>query len=290
VSVIRVKTKRRSNVIYHSRPDNSGKSEGAAIIVKEDKKEVREYLLGRLSEADEELLELRLLTDPAYGEEFDTVVDEITDDYVTNELQGAERERAEKYFLSSPERQQKLEFASELIRRAEDERGKPAEVRRVATSKPSLLEQFWAFWKKQSFAPLAATAAAIVLTFSLLVFIIQQRNNPSTENYAQVHLELSSSDRAEGARRQRVAMPEHGLKLHVSIPEQARGAKDYRVKMFDVNGVEQDLEIETRDEQRIIVAVPASVLSRGSYSLQLSSVKADGSEQRVPRSYYLDIE
>jgi hypothetical protein len=38
---------------------------------------VREFLLGRLAEADEEQFELRLLSDPALGEEVDAVADEI---------------------------------------------------------------------------------------------------------------------------------------------------------------------------------------------------------------------
>jgi hypothetical protein len=85
---------------------------------------VREFLLGRLAEADEEQFELRLLSDPALGEEVDAVADEITDDYLNNQLSDDERERVEKYFLSTTERQNKLEFAAELLRRAESERGK----------------------------------------------------------------------------------------------------------------------------------------------------------------------
>lgn len=233
-----------------------------------------------------------MLTDSAFGEEFDTVVDELTDDYVKNELQGEERERVEKYFLSSPARQQKLQFASELLRRAEAERGnreKPVEVRRIAISKPSLFEQFLAFWKKQSFARLAATAASLVLSFSLLVFIIQQRNNPSSENYAQVNLEISSADRATGSQQKRLPMPENGMVIDITIPEQERDAKDFRVKLFDPNGVARELAIEARDGQTIKVAIPASELSRGPYAIQLSSVKAAGTE-RVPGSYFFTIE
>lgn len=60
--------------------------------------EVRRYLLGQLEAAGEERIELRLLTDPSFGEEFDTIVDELTDQYVNNELTDEERERVEKYF------------------------------------------------------------------------------------------------------------------------------------------------------------------------------------------------
>ena len=71
---------------------------GQSNIINEDKNEVRRYLLGQLGEADEERIELRLLTDPAFGEEFDTIVDEIADQYAGNEFRGEERERVEQYF------------------------------------------------------------------------------------------------------------------------------------------------------------------------------------------------
>ena len=72
---------------------------GAVTIKNNEKNKVKDYLLGRADEADAEQLELRLLTDPAFGEEFDTIVDELTDEYVGNELQEPERKRVEQYFL-----------------------------------------------------------------------------------------------------------------------------------------------------------------------------------------------
>ena len=60
---------------------------------------------------------MRLLSDAAFGEEFDTIVDEITDEYLKDELPVDERERVQRYFLSAPERQSKLQFAAELLDR-----------------------------------------------------------------------------------------------------------------------------------------------------------------------------
>ena len=55
-----------------------------------------------------------MLSDPVYGEEFDIVVDEITDQYVAGEIKGEERERVEKYFLKSDQRREKLKYAAAL--------------------------------------------------------------------------------------------------------------------------------------------------------------------------------
>ncbi len=59
-------------------------------------------------------MEIRLLSDPVYGEEFDIVVDEITDQYVAGEIKGEERKRVEKYFLKSERRREKLKYAAAL--------------------------------------------------------------------------------------------------------------------------------------------------------------------------------
>jgi len=231
-----------------------------------------------LAEADEETLEFRLLTDAAYGEEFDTVVDEITDEYVKNELRGDERERVEKYFLTATERQQKLQFASELLRRAEAERGRQT-VRAAKTARPSLLEQIRGFFKQQAFARLATTAAALVIAVGF-IYIAFRSDTPNYANYAQVTLSTSSSDRATGgAARERVPMPEFGVLISFPVPEEQRDAKEFRAKLLDGKG-EHDLKIQAQTAQTITVAVPANLLSRSTtYLIQLERVNADGSGQ-----------
>ena len=75
---------------------------------------MKDYLLGKLREEDEERVEIRLLSDPVYIEEFDVVVDELTDQYVAGEIKGEERERVEKYFLKADQRRAKLKYAAAL--------------------------------------------------------------------------------------------------------------------------------------------------------------------------------
>ena len=59
---------------------------------------LRKYLLGQLTEAEEEQIEIRLLTDSDFAEEFDIVVDEITDDYISGKFAGDELEQVESIF------------------------------------------------------------------------------------------------------------------------------------------------------------------------------------------------
>lgn len=247
---------------------------------------MRRYLLGQLEEAEQERIELELLTDPSFGEEFDTVVDELTDQYVRDELTDDERKRAEKYFLNTPVRQQKLEFAKELLSHADAELGEAAEmatVRPIAEQgSPSLLDQIRAFWRRPSFAHVGLSAA-VVLVVAGLVFVLFSFNNSS--QYVALDLALSNANRAEGTAPAQVRVAGAGLKVDLTIPEQAKEAKAFRLKLVGENGVERDLTIDERDDQTIAVTIPAAWLSRGSYVIHLSMVKPDGSEERVRGSY-----
>jgi tetratricopeptide (TPR) repeat protein len=80
---------------------------------------IREYLLGRLTDAEEEQVELRLLTEPDFAEEYDIVVDELMDDYLAGKFEGEELKQVEEHFLKSNQRRDKLKFAFALKKRNE---------------------------------------------------------------------------------------------------------------------------------------------------------------------------
>ena len=101
-----------------------------------EKSELKDYLLGKLGEEDEERVEIRLLSDPVYIEEFDVVVDELTDQYVAGEVPDAEREQMERHFFTSPARREKLRIAAALKERQETHRRRwlPSPELRIAAS------------------------------------------------------------------------------------------------------------------------------------------------------------
>ena len=106
------------------------------IIDQTEKTELRDYLLGRLGDEDEEKVEIRLLSDPVFTEEFDIVVNELTDQYVAGAVQGAEREQMERHFFASPARREKLRIAAALKERQQKNRTRwlPSPELRVAAS------------------------------------------------------------------------------------------------------------------------------------------------------------
>ncbi len=244
-----------------------------------------------MEEAGTEELELRLLTEPSFVEEFDTVVDEVTDQYARNELEASERRVFEAKFLATAEGQQKLSFASELLERAIAERD-DAVPKPVSESdgKPGFFEWIGTFWQSQSMR-LAASGAAVVI-IAVGIFLISDSFRSRSKDFAMLDLSISNSTRGGGNAPASVKLESGigGIQANLAIPEQARGAKDYRVKLIPGDGPERDLTVDHRTDQVVIVKVPASLLRRGQYAIQMFSVHSDGTSPRIPGSYYFDVE
>jgi hypothetical protein len=93
-----------------------------------DNKQMADYLLGNLSEAEEARLEAEYLADPHLQEQLLCVEDELVDAYVQGRLSADEKARVNARFLASPRGRRKLEFASSLARLATE--GQPQEKQR----------------------------------------------------------------------------------------------------------------------------------------------------------------
>lgn len=256
---------------------------GVATITKDLENEIRRYLFGQLPEADEERLELRLLSDPAFVEEFDTVVDEVTDQYVRKELETGEQKGFEKSYLTTAEGQQKVRFTSELLERAASERGAPV-VKPIPH--PGFFERLGAFWQVQSLR-LAAIGAAVTMIAGGGYLALRP-----AMNYAPLALSISTATRAQGSAPAKVKLESGvpGVEVNLAIPEQAKGAKDYRVKLVSGDESEQDLPIEKRDDQTVTIRIPASSLSPGQYAIKMFRLTPDGSFTRIQGSYFFNVE
>jgi len=74
------------------------------------------YLLGEMSEPEQTQFEEAYFADDSLFEQFLVVKDELLDSYARGTLRGSQRERFEKYFLSSEPRRQRVAEAETLIR------------------------------------------------------------------------------------------------------------------------------------------------------------------------------
>ena len=123
-------------------------------------------MLGQLDEADQEQVELRLLSDPAFCEEFDVVVDEISIRYAAGGFEGDQKDRVERYFLRAPERQNKVRVMSELLHYSAATRGQQPEASPVSTAverDSSWFARMRRFWNSQPLTFRFATTVAVLV-------------------------------------------------------------------------------------------------------------------------------
>ena len=81
-----------------------------------DQNTIRRYLLKKLSDAEQQDVALRILTEDKFSAELEIVEDELIDEYVANELSSADRTRFQQDFLTTPERLGKLKSAQAIKR------------------------------------------------------------------------------------------------------------------------------------------------------------------------------
>lgn len=152
----------------------------------EGEKAIRKYLLGELSQNEQERLEERLLTDNDYFQQLLVVEDDLIDDYVSGELTSRERLRFDNYFLAAPERGQDLKFAKALRKYVTSStvEKRPAKVETSARQIP-LLSSLWLALRPQ--IPLVgfSIAAILVLVVVGLWLFNRRPRQPSQPHSAQ---------------------------------------------------------------------------------------------------------
>ena len=242
---------------------------------------IRRYLLRQLSDGALAEFEQELLVDEELFEELLVVEDELNDDYLMGDLPRDERVQFEQHFLAAPERQEKLKFARALNRYVTD-----------ASQREHTFGNFWVASKirRTLLFRAAAVFAVVILIAGMLVFLRQRSSSPET--FATLNLTISQSTRGEGTQASIVTLPlgKDALKVVLRLPDQSPTAARYRVELESGEGQKQSLKAIAQEGQSITVVIPASELNRGSYSLKMFAVRADGVEQRINGSYLFTVE
>ena len=125
-----------------------------------DEKQIREYLLGRISEQEQEAVEIRLLNDQEFREGIEIAESEMLDDYLNEELSENERLLFEQRFLSTPVGQRRINFARALKQRS----AKSADAERTV---PSTIKRKELPLVSRIFASRLALAASVLLMLGM---------------------------------------------------------------------------------------------------------------------------
>jgi len=258
----------------------------------EESNEIKQYLLGTLSQAARQRVEERLLTEESFYEEVLLGEDELIDQYIYGALSDENREQFEQHFLSTPERQRKLRFGGALSRYIAQ---KSENAAAPARNRPTTwVGQLHAFWSSQTTWGLRATLALAMIAVIASAALWLSRTTPAPRTFATLTLTISANNRAaDGTQASRVKLPLNADALRVSLTlpdQQSHPAGRYRVELVNDNGETKPLAIAGQDTRSVLVLMPAAQLARGQYALKLFTSNAGDTEQRVNGSYFFTVE
>jgi anti-sigma factor RsiW len=176
------------------------------------------YLLGDLSDEEQERVEERYISDPGFYDQLLVAEDDLIDSYAERALTPQQLAGFEKHFLRSPERQKKVAFAEAWMAYVarQSVAAKAAAVERKITEKKRSLFEFLrpAAW------PLAARVAAAVLVLVVggwLIFEVLRLKTQVQQTEAQrAALQQQNEDLAQ----QIDAEKNHSLELAAKLEEE----------------------------------------------------------------------
>jgi hypothetical protein len=246
-----------------------------------DQERIRAYLLGHLSDDEQQKIEERLMLEDDLFEELEISKGELIEEYRAGELSQKDRDWLERHFLASQEGKQQYTFALAL------ERLEPPIP--LPSPSPSWFQRLQAFLRTSNWEIPAATAAAVLVVILLVVIIPRQ---PQT-SVAAVTISNSALTRStSGVHYAQVAMkPDVGeVRLTLTLPEGATPGVNYRAELDNRRDEPKSLKPSAHDTNSVLVVIPAGQLPPGLYALSLFAIQADGTEQIIPGYYFFAVE
>lgn len=204
--------------------------------------EIIAYLLGTLTEIESDDFEQRYLEDSALFAEMQEVEDELIDDYASGAMSKDDRIRFERHFLQSPDRRERVRFASAMTERAvfsRDERERVTSPTPFIVAEPAMIASEGETQKRGKLLPFrrllrpvpawrewGAIAAAVLIAIGagfLLVRNRQLRRELSAVNSEEIRLReeaKSASARADQIQTELANERERALLAQTQKPPQ----------------------------------------------------------------------
>ena len=243
-----------------------------------DQAKIRGFLLGKLSENEQQKIEERLIIEEDLFEEFEISKGELVEEYCANELSRDDQQRFERNFLASPEGKERYALAitlSQLGRAAPD----PARPR-------TLLERLNDFLKQRPWVIATATATAAIVIVGVLLLSRQ-----TGQTVVGPTLASNLINREQGTLPPRVTIPSNAseLKFHLLLPAGFLTNANYRAELDNKTDI-KPVKVLEHDREGAWVVIPVNLLQRGEYSLKLVAISSDGAEREIPGDYLFNVE
>ena len=239
-----------------------------------DQARIREFLLGRLSEAEQEEIGERLMVEDELFEELEILKGELIEEYRDGQLTEKDRESLEGGFLSSQDGRQRQAFAVAVGCLAQRPQPQPAGV----------FERLAAFFRQPQWAAGAVAIAAVVI----IAVIVSVRSFQQPSKFVALTLTSSAVTRTAGETQYpRITVPPDASELRISLalPQPATPDAHYRVEL-DNRRDRIKLEPSGQDAKSVSVVIPAGQVPAGFYALVIYEIKPNGTEQQVPGNYF----
>lgn len=244
----------------------------------DDHSTIRDYLLGHLSDEEQDQIEARLMIDENLFEEMEISKGELIEEYLAGELNQDERQWFQNHYLASIEGRERHALALAIS----------GMKREPAQRKRSFSEKFAAFWSRPSWAvPVAASAVLVVVVAGIWLSSVQRPG--TTVSVALINTQISRSN-GDSALPPRVNLPRDNGELRASLTLPKPFPQGTRFQaVLDNQTDRKRVNVVDHKEDAVTVAIPAQELPRGEYALELTAVKTDGTEEAVPGSYRFDV-
>ena len=260
----------------------------------EQEDNLRRYLLHELEDQEQEQIEMRLLTDKEFSRRLAIAQEDLIDDFVTAKLSDHESERFRKYYLSAPERQQKIGFATALNRYVSE---------REPSRKPGFINALLTFIYARPFKT-AISFAGLLLIFGALAWYVQRRpqtdlkqefvrlNRPEeTDSKSLLVLKQNSDNTRVLALRQNVVREDAEsrtveitsgvvlVRLLLEIGEGAYTRFNGTLETSSGQALATVENLKPGDESGalfVVINIPGEFLRGGDYQLRLTGIGNDG--------------
>jgi len=162
--------------------------------VRDEKQDIlRKYLLHDLADSEEEQIECSLLTDKDFSRRLAIAQDDLIDDFVSARLTKHEAERFHNHFLTTPERVQKVNFATALNKYVVNKTPPPP-------TKVGALEKVLTFFRTHPLKTAFSMALLLIVSASLLIMFrtdwLQFGQNQFQQEFVRINRAQESDHRS----------------------------------------------------------------------------------------------